>query len=165
MIDDRLMALPRAQRYSPDVFEADMAIVRGWLACGGCRKDELGRWVEDPSTTTWTRMVDRARQCFPEPDRQRTLMVVAAESPFYLERLTADDRDLYYALARLSAEKLEGAGFAAMEMGKGYAPDDYTDRCHLSESGGALLAAQVADRVQRMALELGYKTDGKEQSP
>jgi hypothetical protein len=163
--DVHVTALPRDQRYGPELMEPEMKRVRANLSHGGCRKDDKGRWVEDPAAPVWPSLVGDARECFPEADRKRTLLVVTTESPYYLNLLTADEREQYFALTRVTADKLEGAGFSALDMGGDFTVDDFADRCHLTASGGARLADKVAGRVQRLAVELGYVDGNKGNAP
>jgi hypothetical protein len=149
-------ALPPERRYPPEHEGPATEIVRGWLTHNGCRRGPGGRWVDDPASPVWAGLRASACACFPQPYRARTLMVVTTESPHYVGRLTPDERELYYALSRLTAEKLEGAGFAALDMGDGFTVEDFSDRCHLAAAGGAKLADKVADRVRRLAGDLGY---------
>jgi hypothetical protein len=83
-------------------------------------------------------------------------MVVVPESPYYVGRLSPDEQRHYHVLGRLTAEKLEAAGFAALDPGAIFSPEDFADEKHLTASGGAKLADLVAGRVRRMAAELGY---------
>jgi hypothetical protein len=143
-------------RHPPEVLDYNMTVVRGRFLYGGCKKDGSGRWVEDPAAPAWAALQDGARSCFPEPDRKRTLLVIVPESPYYVGRLSPDEQGHYRALGRLTAEKLEAAGFAALDAGDIFSAEDYADSRHLAASGGAKLAALVAGRVRRMAAELGY---------
>jgi hypothetical protein len=149
-------APPFELRYPPEALDRRMAVVRQWFLCGGGRKDGSGRWVADPSAPAWAALQDGARCCFPEPDRKRTLLVVQTQSPYYVGRLSPDERDHYYALSRLTAEKLEGAGFASLDMADRFTAEEFADDIHLSAPGGAKLAALVAGRVRRLAADLGY---------
>ncbi len=146
---------PVGRRYAPEVLDREMKLVSGYFPLG-CRKDAAGRWAVDPSAPAWASLEENARRCFPEPCRKRTLIVVQTESPYYLDRLPADERALYFVLSRRTAEKLEGAGFAALDMGDGFTAADFADRPHLAASGGVKLADRVAVRVRRLADELGY---------
>jgi hypothetical protein len=156
MRDADVSAPDLAHRYRPELLDAEMNVVRARFGYGGCRKDGEGRWVENLSAPTWTDLQESARKCFPEACRKRTLMVVQAESPYYVDRLTADERAHYAALSRLTAEKLRGVGFAAAEMGDGFTAEDFADRCHLAPSGGSKLAGKVAGAVRQLAADLGY---------
>jgi hypothetical protein len=153
-------APPLAQRYPPELLDNGMQNARGTLLNNGCRKDEAGHWVDDPASPVWTRLVESARPAFVEADRKRTLVVVTADSPHYVNRLSADDREHYFALSRITARRLEAGGFAAVDMGDHFTEEDFQDSCHLTESGGARLAEIVAGRIQRMAVDLAMTHDG-----
>jgi hypothetical protein len=158
--DTERTAPPPGQRYPPEFLDKGMEIARGCLFYNGCRKDEKGHWVDDADSPVWTRLLDNARPAFAEADRRATLIVVHAESPHYVNRLSADDRELYYALSRTTTRRLEEGGFAAVEMGDKFPEEEFRDHCHLAESGGARLAEMVAGRIQRMAVDLGMTHDG-----
>jgi hypothetical protein len=154
--DPGAAAPPLERRYSAATLDEEMVRVRGPLRSDACIKDGAGHWIENPASPAWLRLRDDSRRCFRESDRERTLMIVATESPYYLKRLTTDEHDLYFALAQLTADNLEGAGFAALNMGDEFTEEEFADRCHLSEPGGTRLATKVAGRVQRMAVDLGF---------
>jgi hypothetical protein len=158
--DNQKPAPPLAQRYPPEYLDKGMEIARGCLLNNGCRKDESGHWVEDPASPIWTVMLESAKPAFVEADRKSTLVVVTAESPYYINRFSADDRELYFMLLRVTAKRLEEGGFAAVDMGDNFSEEDFADHCHLAESGGARLAEMVAGRIQRMAVDLGLTHDG-----
>jgi hypothetical protein len=149
---------PGAPCYLPGELAERMAHARRRISLGVCRRDGRGRWVEDPDSPLWGQLQQAARESFPAPFRKRTVLVVGTDSPRYLGQLSADERDHYFAVTRLTARKLEEAGFSAVDMGDGYTEEDFADgRGHLTPAGGAKLAAQVADKVRRVARELGYE--------
>jgi hypothetical protein len=154
-------SLPFESRYPPGAMDTALNNLRTFRANGGCRKDPEGHWVEDPAAPAWEKVRSGACRCFPEPFRKRTLIVVSSFSPYYVDRLPPDDRDLYHAQCRLTAGKLEGAGFAALDMGGDFTAEDFNDNIHLADTGGARLADKVAVRVRRLAAELGYARGGE----
>lgn len=156
---------PLNSRYSKEMLDIEMKTVRVCLNNNGCIKDAEGRWVDDPASPVWSNIRESSQCCFPEQYRKRTLMVVATESPYYLNRLTTDEHDLYFTLSRLTAKKLEETGFAAIDMGNDFTPEDFRDRPHLATSGGAILAVKVASRIRLMADELGFNPATKGEKP
>ena len=154
--DPGTAALPLETRYSDHPVERWLTNLHTWMAAGGARKDSAGHWVDDPSAAVWTTLTENACRCFPEPDRRRSLIVINTISPHYIDCLPPDERDLHYTLSRLTAEKLEGAGFAALDFGDEFTEQDFADPIHLTPSGGARLARKVAERIRRMAVELGF---------
>jgi hypothetical protein len=100
------------------------------------------------------------RGCFPEKCRQRTLMLVVRDSPYYVNQLNGDERTLYDRIFADFVRILEAIGMRSIDVGRDYSSSDYFDRCHLSEEGGLRLAADVAPRIQEMAGQLGYLSKG-----
>jgi hypothetical protein len=145
---------PPATRFATD-FDRSMAQLRGQFA-GRCVKDAAGKWVEDPRPGTWARFDRVAREHFPPSVRRRTLLLVVWNSAYHVNRLSADERSCYAAVSRLAVGRLKKLGFAALEVGKNYSPADYADYQHLTEAGGARMAAAVAPRVRALARRLGY---------
>jgi hypothetical protein len=109
--------------------------------------------VFDPERSPMCRQLWAA---FPPPFRARTLLLVCHECPHYVGQLTPAEQQTYRELAVLHVQALEKAGFASLEVGRGYGVEEFKDRCHLSETGGLRLAAEVAPKVREMARELGY---------
>jgi hypothetical protein len=62
-------------------------------------------------------------------------------------------------MLRLAA--LESLEFTALHVGTEYLPEDYADWSHLTASGGAKLAEQVAPKVREMARRLGYAAEAR----
>jgi hypothetical protein len=103
-----------------------------------------------------TILVRSYKLCFPEPARGRTLVLFNRLSPYYVKRLPADIQARHAADFVESVRALEQAGFAALELGRGYTDLDYNDHCHFSREGAAKIAADVAPKVRQMARDLGY---------
>jgi hypothetical protein len=47
-------------------------------------------------------------------------------------------------------------GYAALDYGEKFTPEDYADRTHLAPAGGEKLADTVAPAVRALAEKLGY---------
>ena len=92
----------------------------------------------------------------PDALKKRTLILLSRSSPYYVRRLTPDERereDLTYAH---SVAVWEAGGYEAMDYGKDFTVEEYGDRTHVTWQGGAKLAVLVADNVRAMAQDLGY---------
>ncbi len=153
---------PLAQRYLPSQEAAEVGrlrtlaqvgadFVRGYALAPG-QPD-----VPDPERSPMCRQMWAA---FPEPFRARTLVLIAHESPHYLRQLTPAEQGAYRDLAVRQVRLLEKAGFPALEVGRAYDEENFVDRCHLSETGGLKLAAEVAPKVREVARRLGYLGEG-----
>jgi hypothetical protein len=143
-------AIPFALRYPPANDAACMNIVRHWIATG-----------EAPLQGPRPFLVTSAEEIFPPSSRPRTLVLFTQQSPYYVDRLTPVERAQYLSLFDRAPRLLEQAGIAALTVGRDWTVDDYYDLCHLSEAGGAKMAALVAPRVEEMAHRLGYLEEGR----
>jgi hypothetical protein len=93
---------------------------------------------------------------FPPGLRQRTLLLAVPYGPRCVRQLGAQEQADYRAALAALVRGAGELGFAALEVGAGYGEDDFVESCHLSESGGKKLAAEVAPAVRRLARRLGY---------
>jgi hypothetical protein len=146
--------LPFKERYTASQNAPNMKIVRGWCTNGAALVSGLDA---DPSGSP---LVKNAKLCFPEPCRKRTIILAIHDSPYYVDQLERTERATYRQLFGVAVRLLERAGFTALEIGKDYSTDDFYDRCHLSEQGGARLAEDVAAKVRELAERLGYIEEG-----
>src|SRR5262249_44228649 len=96
------------------------------------------------------------RRCYPEALHPKTLVLVARHSSWYTDMLSADERRCLAKAGQLTVSKLESYGYGALEIGSGYCAADYADSEHLSESGGAKMSREVAQKLLTMAKSLGY---------
>jgi hypothetical protein len=126
-----------------------------------CRKDAEGNWIQNPDSYTWLAFRKNVSACFPEQLHKQTLVIVAHWSPYYLNRLSDDERACVAEAGRISVKELEAIGYSAMENGPELSLADYAEGYHLSESGGAKLAKGVAAKIEDMALRLGYLTEAQ----
>lgn len=140
-----------SRRYPPTADAREMAVIRAWITGG---RDLIGDPYEGPANPY---VLERAaRRVVPTVLRPHTLLVVVRESPHYLDRLTNRERDQYERLLTATAATVEKVGVSGMVAGRGLTADDFSDRCHPSESGGARLAEEIAPRVRKLAEQLGY---------
>jgi len=104
----------------------------------------------------WDLLEQSTRATFPEPLRQKTLILVTWFHPACFAGMSPADQVRYVRISRRMVDRLKKLGFAAVETGKDFSATDYTDVCHLVESGGAEMAARVAPKVRELARRLGY---------
>ena len=107
-----------------------------------------------------TPLVKSFRLCFPPPCRRRTLVLVDHVSPHYTRLLPPDLQAGHAEDFPESVRALEQAGFAAVEVGRGYTELDYNDLTHVSAEGAPKMAAEVAPKVRELARRLGYLGEG-----
>jgi hypothetical protein len=149
---------PLALRYPPAQDAWEVARMRSWVQLG---RDMIRGYcllpgqpdVFDPARSL---MCQQLWAAFPPPFRARTLLLVCHESPHYVKQLTPAEQQTYRDLVALHVRAVEMAGFASLEVGRNYGVEDFADRCHLSETGGLRLAAEVAPKVRALARQLGY---------
>jgi len=139
-------------RHSRVFVAASLASLRGEVAVGNA----LRRQASDG-------LRPNALLCFPPALQGRTLLVVRRSGPYYVGRLAPHEQADYNAALPVFARQLERSGLAAVRMGAAYADSDFLDSCHLSESGGRKLAAEVAPAVRRLARRLGYLRGPREE--
>jgi hypothetical protein len=94
--------------------------------------------------------------CFPAALHSQTLVLVIRYSPYYTAALSPEEEASISAAARLSVNRLEEAGFSALDIGGDYSSADYADLQHLAESGGAKMAESVALKIRALAKRLQY---------
>jgi lysophospholipase L1-like esterase len=140
------------QRYPRSMDEDAMRIVRGMAG-----PSRLGLTQGGPEDCPLARVV---RDCFPAPCRNRTLMLVVRDSPYYVAKLDEQEQQEYARVFPQFVRILEGTGMAAMDVGGDYSEWDFYDRCHLSVQGGRRLAEDVAPKIRMMADQLGYLKKG-----
>lgn len=144
---------PPAHLYPPAQDAVQLMVMRGWIDVG---RDLIG----EPGPTPCPQNLERAlRNIFPEPLRGRSLLVVVRESPHYVRMFEPAERDRYERLFPATVEAIEKAGFEGLDVGQGFSEREYNDRCHLSVSGGKMMAESVAPKVRALAAKLGYVTD------
>jgi hypothetical protein len=148
-------SLPFGQRYLESHRELALRIARGF-AEGRTGLDPHGRPTADPELPGWRAFRSANGVDLPRRLRQRTLIVVDGQSPYYLDMLGAEERRLYDLVVERTVALLREAGYESVATGPGYAVDDYHDRVHLTASGGAKLADAIAPVIRDMAARLGY---------
>ncbi len=146
---------PLAHRYPAALDPVLMPLTRAHVA---------RRWPGTPAPAPGadygdTPLVKSFRLCFPPAARRRTLVLVDHVSPHYTKRLPPDLQARHAEDFPESVRALEQAGFAAVEVGRGYTELDYNDMTHVSAEGAPKMAAEVTPKVRELARRLGYLGD------
>jgi hypothetical protein len=76
-------------------------------------------------------------------------------SPYYLDAVSAFERECYNAMLSAYSETYTTVGFTVVRVRADWSSDDYDDLVHLSPSGGAKLADELAPVIRTMAIEMG----------
>jgi len=151
--DYEQMAFDSPHRFSADKFAREMEIVRAFSA-QPCEADVAGTWqVRSLAADSLKR---GASEAMPDALKARTLIVLSRNSPHYLRHLTTAEREREDMVYGSSARIWREAGYAAMEYGADFKPEDYGDRTHLTVSGGRRLASSVAREIVVLTEKLGY---------
>ena len=88
--------------------------------------------------------------------RARTLFLVTPRNPHLTRELDPTEKQSYEASLRNWSETLDDAGFEVFPLGIDYESEDFIDAHHFSNRGAPKMAADVADRVRRMAERNGW---------
>jgi len=158
------LTYPMDVRYNPGNLAVEMAIVRGcsqycYLSTDASghfqmRKDASGRWPL--YAPVWDDFAAGIKVAMPQELKKRTLILLSRSSPFYVRRLTADERERDDLAYIHSVAMWKAGGYDAMDYGKDFGVEDYGDRTHVTWQGGAKLAILVADKIREMSKNLGY---------
>jgi hypothetical protein len=147
-------ALTLDQRYLPAVRETEMKILRATTERTYERAADGGwHWLPEARQAC----EKSYREAFPESLRARTLMLIGRDSPFFRNQLSPDERARDEQAVRDTVEAFRRQGYAAIDYGAGFGPEDYGDRIHLAPSGGAKLATTVAAQIRIMTETLHYQ--------
>ena len=145
--DNESSPRPVGERFQ-SYFEIEMENVRGF-----------SRYLEIADQSNTWHMPDSVRQHlkqdiesgFPEPLHSRMLMILGQNAQYYRRRLTTSElqRDnlAYTQVAKIWNEH----GIRCIIGGDGFLDEDYTDRTHLTATGGRKLSALVAREVRSIA--------------
>ncbi len=149
---DGTEAMYNSSHYPPSTLDAEMRIVRG--AAVYYARDPDGRWALAPATRA--DITGYCDEAMPESLKPRTLVLVTANSPYYLRQLSADDRLMVAQSVKDSVDIWRQSGYSSLDFGQDYADADFGDRDHLTKFGGWKLAARVAPEINSLAGRLGY---------
>jgi hypothetical protein len=86
----------------------------------------------------------------PDSLQDRVLYVFRLENSFYRSLLTPEEQMKYVTVNRCLRDATRRVGLQAELIGADYAPRDYVDLTHLSESGGNKLAEELAPTIRAM---------------
>ena len=101
----------------------------------------------------------QVRQSVPPPLRPKTLVVVPRCNPEIVNELAAEQPGfaaLYDQRVRQALALVRGCGLEAVAGCRTLSSRDYMDVNHLTPSGGAKLAEEIAPAIRDLARRLGY---------
>jgi hypothetical protein len=152
-LDDRLAAMDRY--LSPEAF-----VKLGYT--DQFRKLPDGHFEADAS---WLRSYREGmeNQLPNEVLRRRTLVLLHRGNPYFLDRLSEENRNLWAARVAVTQQVAGELGTHSIVIGDGFPWEDYADHFHLTGSGGEKMAALAAPAVRELAKQLGYESELKTQ--
>ena len=139
--------------YPPSTLEVETQIVKGPQLYYS--KDGQGKW--GLAAISRRDLAFRYGESFPPALKARTLMLVSGSSPYYIRRISADDKAMVVQATEDSVALFRGAGYPTIDYGWDFEPEDFGDRTHLTKLGGWKLAALVAPQVREISRKLGYE--------
>jgi hypothetical protein len=145
-------AIYNDRHYPSSSLDDEMRIVRGGSIYYS--RDPDGHWVL--AAATRADISSYCDEAMPASLKPRTLVLITANSPYYLRRLSADEKRMVMQSVTDSVDMWRQAGYGSTDFGPDYEDSDFGDRDHLTKLGGWKLAAHVAPEIKSMAGSLGY---------
>lgn len=146
-------AMPFGERFAPRFAATELTISRN-TAAPFYETDATGAWRPVPHMHA--EFERYARAAFPDALKARTLVVVSPNSPHYVNQLTADEQARDALAIRETVIRWQSFGYAAVDYGPGFVPEDFGDRTHLTARGGVKLAERLAPEIRRLARHLNF---------
>jgi hypothetical protein len=161
--------LPLCSRFSgSSTFAHELSMVRAY--CDGFFEIKPIGWTLRQQA--WDNLLTEMRGLVPDKFKKNCLVVVAGNPPYFLNRITADERDRVKVATAKSTEYWRVAGYNAVSAAKTTAAsastfefndEDFKDCWHLVGSGGKKMAALVAHEVTDLNRRIGYSEQGVNQ--
>ncbi len=145
--------IPTSDRFRPENNDIEMKITRAFSQ-HFLLKDWKGNWR--PIPLLQREFEGAAKGAFPDDLKARTLIMLSRNSSVYLRQLSADELRREDAAYSYGVAEWKKMGYASADYGRDYEDGDFGDRTHLTATGGRKLAAQVADQVRQISMNLGY---------
>jgi hypothetical protein len=139
-VPDPESRVPARGYYHLRDFDTAMRVVRGRAA--PCGPAQLGA------------LQANLRAIMPAEIRRRALLVLDRDSPYYGDHLAPAERAQYERNVEATTQAVEAAGVWLVDAQRGWTAADYVDRGHVSEQGGAKLAAALAPVIRARAAAL-----------
>lgn len=134
------------RRLKPAHIEPELRIVRGRIQSGVGQLLLTGRGCAPLLAEYEARL--------PALLRDRTLFVLCMDATYFRDLLTEEERRQYEQIYRGIVEGINQAGWNAQLAGLDWAVEDYCDRTHIGERGGAKLARELTPTIRALAERL-----------
>ncbi len=144
---------PNYEELAPELLAALRA--RKSVAPERFRQQPDGTWVQtDESLRSETEQI---AALLPKPLVSRAIVVFTPVNPWFLDKLTPEERSRAEMSTKNATELFAKAGWRAVPtLDKGFEPADFVDTAHLKPPGGRRLAGLVAREI--LALNSGTKS-------
>ena len=130
-----------------------MQIVRA-LFQFSVEKDAKGEFRIKPAVCD--AFIQDAQVAFPNSFKQKTLILLAYNAPYFANQLSRDEYATYEFAFSQGKSWLIKAGYHSVLVGPDLTNRDFADRGHLAASGGQKMAGDIAPEIRAMAVQLGY---------
>jgi hypothetical protein len=135
--------VPPERRYQYEI-NGQMAIVR-W---------RISRLPDDSYWEEFRRSFDVA---IPAPVRRSMILAICEYSPYYLDRLTQQERDNRRIMRERTMRIVHELVATSVNACDGLGVRDYIDRAHLSVDGAAKIAWPLSEAVRALTVKLGWR--------
>ena len=145
-----------ADRYPPSQWESQTRQLAA-VSQIACQLQPNGAVIQrDPDPPVAAPVAQAMETALPAEVRRRTIIALMPESPFYIDRLTTEQRACYFEARPRMATALSALGYRPVHVGHTLKAEDYGDRVHLLASGGRILARDLASAIMDLSVDLGY---------
>jgi hypothetical protein len=93
----------------------------------------------------------------PAPVRRSMIVAICENSPYYLDRVTRQERDNRRIMRERTMRIVGELGTSSVDACDGFGLRDYIDRTHLSLDGAARIARPLSEAVRGLTAKLGWR--------
>ncbi len=148
------LAQPTSRRFTGYYDAEELAIIRrrnAWAFAADSVNAKLKVNAE-----AWDEFGKNIDGMFPRALKKRTLIVISRDCPYFIEKLSPEERERNDLACLLTVQKWRENGYESTDYGRDFSIEDYGDRVHLTTRGGEKLANLIAIKVRDMSDRLGY---------
>jgi hypothetical protein len=121
-----------------------------------CRQTGPETWVDDDHPEIWRERQADAEAAFPDEMKPHVVLIMTRFNPWFGQGLSADQRRCHERSYGVAESWMQQAGYPTTTIGMEWTDEDFADRLHLTSSGAAKMAHDVAPLVTARAEQLGY---------
>lgn len=146
---------PVEVRFPPSLKDSQVQTLRA-LGERGCERGGAGTVVPYEASAFWQHVRTLNQEALPAELRERSLLVLNYWSSVYRKELTPEEQGCFMAAYANMARALADVGYQVLQTGSDFSDEDYYDRLHLTDAGGAKLAKELAPAVRALAGTPGH---------